>query len=132
MAVTVHTLQAVSVIAERALFGQPDFAAMDFGTSVALNASVSPNGQDIVRMFKLCLSYSAAPVASLVEVKDGATTIWQQNIPAAAAAYQWDFSAKPLRGSAGNSLWATVGSSGSAAAQTLVWTGDTLHNSQGT
>ena len=133
MATTTNTLSSISVNAERALFGQPDFTVIHTATATALAAQFVPTGQDIARMFSLCLSYSAAPAVSTLTVKDGTTVIWQTEISASAPfANFFDFSKKPLRGSAGASLTAVVGSAGGAVVQTLSWVGDVIHNSQGT
>lgn len=126
MASTTTTLQAISVVAERALFGQPGFTVLDTATAGALAASYTPaDSFKCARMFHLTLSYSAAPAASVLTVKDGTTVIWQAEISASAPfVHAFDFSAKPLRASAGAALSANVGSAGGAVAQTLVWTGD--------
>ena len=133
MAVTVSTLAHVSVVAERALFGQPDFTVLQTATATALNASYTPaRANDIARMFKLCASFSAAPAVGTIQITDGAKVIWQQDISASAPFnYQWDFSAKPLRASPGAALGVTMGSAGGAVVQTVVWTGDLLRNSEG-
>lgn len=131
MATTTNTLQPVSVVAERALYGQPGFTVIHTATATALSATFTPKGQDVARMFHLTLSYSVAPAVSTLTVKDGTTVIWQAEIPAAAGPYVFDFSDKPLRGSAGAVLSANVGSAGGTVVQTISWTGDTLRNSQG-
>ena len=131
MATTTIPLASISVNAERALFGQPDFTVLQTATATALSAAYTPSAQDIARLFKLCASFSAAPAVSVIQVMDGSTVIWQQDIPAAAGPYQWDFSAKPLRASAGAVLSVTMGSAGGSVVQTICWTGDVIHNSQG-
>jgi hypothetical protein len=127
MATTTNTLQPVSVVAERALYGQPDFTVLHPATATALSAVAAGVSQKCLRMFKLVLSYSAAPAVSVLTVQDGTTVIFQAEISASAPfVYQFDFSAKPLRGSAGAALSAQVGSAGGSVVQTICWTGDTI------
>ena len=132
---TTNTLQAVGVSAERALFGQPKFSVIDTGTHAALDANTAPLGnQSVVRLFVLNVSASAAPATALtLQVKDGSTVIWQCELAAAAPfAYEFDFSNKPLRGSNGATLHATLGDPGVGIVATVTWTGDFHFNTQGT
>ena len=133
MAVTVSTLSPVSVVAERAMFGQPDFTVLQTATATALNATYTPaRTNDIARLFKLSITYSAAPAVGVFQVTDGTTVIWQGDISASPPfGAQVDFSAKPLRASPGAALGVTVGSAGGAVVQTICWTGDVLHSSTG-
>lgn len=129
MSSVTNVLAPVSLVAERAFFGQPDFTVVQTATNSALAATYTPadanHGQ--CRMFYLTLSFSAAPTAPLtLTVKDGTTVIWQVEISVSAPFVQnFDFSARPLRASVGAALSANIGASG-AAVQTISWSGDTF------
>ena len=125
MTVTVSTLAAISAPAERALFGQPNFTAIDTGTATALDATVTAPANKQARMKYLTLSYSAAPAVSVLQVLAGASVIWQAEISATGPfVYNFDFSQFPLRGDIAGILTAKVGSAGGSVVQTLSWIGD--------
>jgi hypothetical protein len=128
MSSSTQTLSPVSLVAERALFGQPGFTVIHSATATILGATYTPvAANSMARMFHLTLSYSAAPAASTLTVKDGSTIIWQAEISATGPfVYVFDFSAKPLRGSNAAALSANVGSAGGAVVQTISWTGDEI------
>ena len=133
MTTTTTTLQAVSVPAETALFGQPTKVFIDTGTHTALVASLTPGtGQfaQVARLFYATLSYSAAPAVSVLTVKDGTTVIYQAEISATGRfVYHFDFSAKPLRASAGAVLSVNVGDAGVGIVQTISCVGDLVAQS---
>lgn len=132
MSSATNPLAPVSVVAERALYGQPDYTVIHTATATALSATYTPAGQNVARMFSLCLSYSAAPAVGTLTVKDGTTVIWQCEISASTPLVNFfDFSKKPLRASPGAVLSANVGSAGGAVVQTISWVGDVLINEQG-
>lgn len=127
MSTTTNTLAPLSGAAEVLLFGQPLVTVIDTGTAGALAATLTPAGDQIARFFRVTLSYSAAPAASTLTIKDGNTVIWQAEISATGPfVYDFDFSAKPLRSSRGTALSANVGSAGGSVVQTISCVGDKI------
>ena len=134
MTTTTTTLQAVSIPAEHAFFGQPSVTVIHTATHTALSATLTPaTGQYamVARMFFCTLSFSAAPATVLTfTVKDGSTVIFQAELSVTGRfVYHFDFSDKPLRGSAGAVLSANVGDAGVGIVQTISFAGDTVMQS---
>jgi hypothetical protein len=122
---TTNALSPISVVGERAFFGQPRFTCIDTGTGTLLEATATPNADQQVRLFKLDVSFSANPLSVPIQIWDGTTLIWEARTSATGPwDYQFDFSKKPLRGSRGAALSVTVPSGGVAVVSTVSWDGD--------
>ncbi len=121
---TLGVLQQLA--AEKAAFGQPDWTLLDRGTASAnacvVAAVASAAGAPPVQHFvdRITLSYSAAPAVSTLQVLDGSTEIWAAQISATGPfVYDFDFSNKPLRNTAGASMTVGLTSAGGAIVQTV-------------
>lgn len=121
-----NTLSPISATAERAWFGQPMFTVEDTGTGTLLTATATPRADQLVRIFKVNVSFSAAPGSIPIIIYDGDTTIiWQARTSATGKwVYHFDFSKKPLRGSRGNPVYVYVPSGGAAVVSTVSFDGD--------
>ncbi len=123
---TTNTLSPISVTAERSWFGQPMFTIKDTGTGTTLTATATPRADQLVRLFKVTVSFSASPGGIPIQIFDGDTTIlWQGYTSNTGMWFEtFDFSKKPLRSSRGNELSVVVPSGGVAVVSTISWDGD--------
>lgn len=123
---TVDTLSAVAMQAERAYFDQPAFTTLDTGTNTQLVATATPGGDRIVRCLSCTVSFSAAPDAGTqVSIQDGSTIIWQTEISVTGRfVVTYNFARKPLRSTRGTALSAVVSAAGAGVVQTVVFSGD--------
>lgn len=121
-----NTLSPISLTAERSWFGQPMFTVKDTGTGTLLSASATPRADQLVRIFKLNVSFSISPNAIPIWIYDGDSTIIWQGMTSATGryVYHFDFSKKPLRGSRGNVVYVITGSGGAANVGTVSFDGD--------
>jgi hypothetical protein len=125
---TTNTLAQISMAAEKALFGQPDWTITGLCTADTLIGIAPAVTNKINRVKRVTASYSAAPATGLLTVKDGTTVIWETQLGSAGTTVgcDFDFSLHPLRGTSGASMTVSAPSGGGAIVQSLAVIGDTV------
>jgi len=120
MSDTLTTLAAHSPQAERAMFGLPDWVVIGTETAATTAATVAAvaNKQHCVQ--KAVVSFSAAPGSALTfTIKDGSTTIFQAEIPAATTAPAVYTFERALPGTANTAMTGNLASAGGSVVGTI-------------
>lgn len=117
---TLTTLAKKSVQAERLLYAPPDWVVIGTETAATTTATVAAvtNKQHFVQ--KAVVSFSAAPAGALTfTIKDGSTTIFQAEIPAATTAPAVYTFEKPLNGTVNTAMTGNLASAGGSTVGTI-------------
>ena len=126
MATSATNLSACSPAAEKALFSFPTWAVVDTGTAANTATVTGITGQQHC-LTHLTVSLSAAPsAATVIQVKDGSTVIWQVQVATESRVITENFETRPLHASTGADLVITCGSAGGTTTQTVSACGFTI------
>lgn len=124
MSDTKTVLAAISVAAERLMYSPLDWVVIGTEQAATTTATVPAVATKQHIVVKAVVSFSAAPAGVLTfTIKDGSTTIFQAEIPAATTAPAvYDFSTRPLHGSTNTALTGNLATAGGTTVQTI-WMG---------
>lgn len=126
MADTFTTLQAAAPVAERLLFAPLDWVAIGSETNAATVATIAAvtNKQHFLRKAVVSFSGGSGPASALTfTIKDGSTTIFQAQIPAAVTApISFDFTHSLLHGTTATAMTGNLGDPGAGVTATI-WLG---------
>jgi hypothetical protein len=127
MSATLQNLNlAGNTPADRLSFGPPDWTVIHSGTAAALSAGPAGATNKQHWLTHAIVSFSAAPAAGTITVKDGTSVIFQVEFGAHITnAIDLNFEQRPLRATVGAALTVNVSSAGGAVVQTVSATGFT-------
>jgi hypothetical protein len=128
MADTKTTLQASAPVAERLLYGPPDWVVIgsEANGTTAATVAAATGKQHFPQ--KAVVSFSGQPATALTfTIKDGSTTIFQAEIPAAVTApISFDFSRARIHGTITTALTGNLAAAGSGITGTIWMCGQTM------
>lgn len=128
MSATLQNLATESrATSDKLSFGTVDWTVIHSATATALSAGPAAVAGSQHYLAHATVSFSAAPAAGTIQVKDGTTVIFQVEFGAhITTPIDLNFETRPLRAAIGAALTVAVGSAGGAVVQTVSATGFTV------
>lgn len=124
MSATQNTLVSISPAAEKALFGWPQWTAIDSEINSPCTASAAVKAGYSNATSHVTVSFSQPAATALeLQILDGSSVIWQVEIGAGILTMTENFETRPLAGNVGNALSAVIGAAGTSVTQTVAMAG---------
>ena len=121
---TQNTLVSISPAAEKALFGWPQWTAIDSEVNVPCTASAAVKAGYSNAATHVTASFSTAAASALtLQILDGSSVIWQVELAAGTLQFTENFETRPLAASVGATLNAVIGAAGTSVTQTVSMAG---------